>query len=154
MLSAHNAYKLPTATKCFWYEQQLFRILVVTELCSYSNPFKFRYACGDGYLKVYTKGQEEKYHYDKHDYEFCGTATPPVVKTEGPRLVLLFKVRNIFGFFLKRMHIRWMKERATEFKQLPSVFYCSSKKSIQISNRPLKKEFIFMMNHLKRNENS
>lgn len=50
-----------------------------------------RYACGDGYLKVYTKGQEEKYHYDKHDYEFCGTATPPVVKTEGPRLVLLFK---------------------------------------------------------------
>ena len=88
------------------YEQQLFRILVVTELCSYSNPFKFRYACGDGYLKVYTKGQEEKYHYDKHDYEFCGTATPPVVKTEGPRLVLLFKVRNIFGFFLKRMHIR------------------------------------------------
>jgi hypothetical protein len=60
----------------------------------YLNPFKFRYACGDGYLKVYTKGQEEKYHYDKHDYEFCGTATPPVVKTEGPRLVLLFKVRK------------------------------------------------------------
>ena len=40
------------------------------------------------------KGQEEKHHYEEHDYEFCGTTTPPVVKTEGPRLVLLFKVRN------------------------------------------------------------
>ena len=46
------------------------------------------------YFKVYMKGQEEKHHYEEHDYEFCGTTTPPVVKTEGPRLVLLFKVRN------------------------------------------------------------
>ena len=62
----------------------------------YQNLLKFRYTCGDGYLKVYTKGQEEKYHYDKHDYEFCGTAAPPIVKTEGPRLVLLFKVNINF----------------------------------------------------------
>lgn len=53
-------------------------------------------------MKVYTKGQEEKYHYDKHDYEFCGTAAPPVVKTEGPRLVLLFKVRK--SFILQQFH--------------------------------------------------
>ena len=44
------------------------------------------------------KGQEEKHHYEEHDYEFCGTSNPPIVKTEGPRLVLLFKVRMIYSY--------------------------------------------------------
>ena len=49
------------------------------------------HGCQDGYLKVYMKGQEEQYSYEEHDYEFCGRTPPPVVKTPGPRLVLLFK---------------------------------------------------------------
>ena len=42
------------------------------------------------YFQVYIRGQEEEHQYDMEDYEFCGKTTPQRVKTEGPRLVLLF----------------------------------------------------------------
>ncbi len=39
---------------------------------------------------MYIKGQEENHEYDNHDLELCGAALPPVVRSPGPRLVLLF----------------------------------------------------------------
>ena len=74
-------------------EQNLERVRLTFEKFSIpmiSEPASF-VSCEDGYLKVYMKGQEEEHHYEEHDYEFCGRSTPPIVKTEGPRLVLLFK---------------------------------------------------------------
>jgi len=46
--------------------------------------------CGDGYLKIYVKGQELTQSYDKHDYEFCGKEVPHEVASDGPRVVLIF----------------------------------------------------------------
>ena len=70
-------------------EQNLERVRLTFE--KFSIPMTSEPGCQDGYLKVYMKGQEEKYHYEEHDYDFCGRTTPRTVKTEGPRLVLLFK---------------------------------------------------------------
>ncbi|XP_021958123.2 uncharacterized protein LOC110854036 isoform X3 [Folsomia candida] len=46
--------------------------------------------CGDGFLKVYLKGQEVIQAYDKADYEFCGKELPHSVVSDGPRMVLVF----------------------------------------------------------------
>jgi len=70
-------------------EQNLERVRLTFE--KFNIPMSPQSDCEDGYLKVYMKGQEKEHHYEEHDYQFCGRETPPTVKTEGPRLVLLFK---------------------------------------------------------------
>ncbi|XP_065225837.1 tolloid-like protein 2 isoform X2 [Planococcus citri] len=46
--------------------------------------------CGDRYLKIYLKGQEQTDAYDKYDYEMCGENQPKTMISEGPRLVMIF----------------------------------------------------------------
>ncbi|XP_017776055.1 PREDICTED: cubilin isoform X2 [Nicrophorus vespilloides] len=54
--------------------------------------------CSDGYLKIYTKGQETTDSYDKFDHEMCGgTSKPPVIVSEGPRMVLVFSSGDLMG---------------------------------------------------------
>jgi len=53
--------------------------------------------CTDGYLKIYLKGQETMDAYDKYDYELCGTEKPPIVVSEGPRLVMVFSSGELQG---------------------------------------------------------
>lgn len=60
------------------------------------NSFRFTFfvfvniRCGDGFLKVYLKGQEVIQAFDKADFEFCGKEVPHDVVSDGPRLVLVF----------------------------------------------------------------
>ena len=70
-------------------EQNLERVKLTFD--KFNIPVATDHTCDDGYLKVYMKGQEEEHSYEQHDYEFCGRTAPPMVKTPGPRLVLLFK---------------------------------------------------------------
>lgn len=46
--------------------------------------------CGDRYLKIYLKGQEQTDAYDKYDYEMCGDNQPTSMLSDGPRLVMIF----------------------------------------------------------------
>ena len=66
-----------------------------------------------------------------------------------------------FGFFLILIWVyhRWVNEMATEFKQLPSDFIVLQKSQSKFQILPfdwsaIKKELIFMRNHLIRDENS
>ncbi|XP_063545842.1 cubilin isoform X1 [Cydia strobilella] len=60
-------------------------------------------ACSDGYLKVYLRGQEATDSYDKHDAELCGESSPgpppypPLLTSDGPRLVLVFSSGELQG---------------------------------------------------------
>ncbi|XP_033225459.1 tolloid-like protein 1 isoform X2 [Belonocnema kinseyi] len=55
-------------------------------------------ACTDGYLKLYLKGQEATDSYDKFDYEMCGLdSMPPLVVSDGPRLVMVFSSGELQG---------------------------------------------------------
>ena len=63
-----------------------------------SNSLFCRSACTDGYLKLYLKGQEATDSYDKFDYELCGVdSTPPLVVSDGPRLVMVFSSGELQG---------------------------------------------------------
>lgn len=47
---------------------------------------------------MYLKGQETTDSYDKFDYEMCGDdAKPPVVVSDGPRLVMVFSSGENIG---------------------------------------------------------
>ena len=49
------------------------------------------FRCGDRYLKIYLKGQEQTDAYDKYDFELCnGPNKPASMLSEGPRLVMIF----------------------------------------------------------------
>ncbi|ODN01954.1 Cubilin [Orchesella cincta] len=61
--------------------------------------------CGDGFLKVYLKGQEVIQAYDKADYEFCGKDVPHDVVSDGPRLVLVFSSGEAVGSGFKAKYV-------------------------------------------------
>ncbi|XP_065169996.1 bone morphogenetic protein 1 isoform X3 [Atheta coriaria] len=54
--------------------------------------------CSEGYLKIYTKGQETTDSYDKFDHELCGESNKTqVIVSEGPRMVLVFSSGEKMG---------------------------------------------------------
>ena len=53
--------------------------------------------CTDGFLRIYLQGQEERYALDEFDYNLCGQDLPPILKSEGPRLVMIFKSGSTQG---------------------------------------------------------
>ncbi|XP_067137712.1 tolloid-like protein 2 isoform X3 [Centruroides vittatus] len=57
--------------------------------------------CPDGNVKVYLQGQEERQALDEFDHVFCGHSIPPVLKSEGPRLALIFNSGSIAGVGFK-----------------------------------------------------
>lgn len=66
------------------------------------NTSKSDAACPDGYLKIYLKGQEATDSYDKFDHELCGMHTiPPIVVSDGPRLVMVFSSGELQGIGFK-----------------------------------------------------
>ncbi|XP_043464609.1 dorsal-ventral patterning tolloid-like protein 1 isoform X2 [Leptopilina heterotoma] len=66
------------------------------------NTSKSDAACPDGYLKIYLKGQEATDSYDKFDHELCGMHTvPPIVVSDGPRLVMVFSSGESQGIGFK-----------------------------------------------------
>ncbi|KAG8192223.1 hypothetical protein JTE90_014084 [Oedothorax gibbosus] len=54
-------------------------------------------SCTDGFLRVYLQGQEERYALDEFDHNLCGRNLPPSLKSEGPRLVMIFKSGSTQG---------------------------------------------------------
>ena len=83
-------------------EQNLERVILDFE--KFNVP-SYNDACRDGYLKVYYNGQEEDHTYENHDHQFCGKDMPELVKTPGPRLVLLFNAGKRSGSgFKARFH--------------------------------------------------
>ena len=61
--------------------------------------------CGDGFLKIYIKGQEVIQAYDKADFEFCGKEVPHDVVSDGLRLVLVFSSGETQGSGFKARYV-------------------------------------------------
>lgn len=62
------------------------------------EPPKSESACTEGYLKIYLKGQEATDSYDKFDHELCQkNSIPPIVVSDGPRLVMVFSSGESHG---------------------------------------------------------
>ncbi|XKL66755.1 hypothetical protein PGB90_010175 [Kerria lacca] len=61
--------------------------------------------CGDRYLKIYLKGQEQTDSYDKYDYELCGENQPTTMLSDGPRLVMIFASGESQGRGFKAKYI-------------------------------------------------
>ncbi|OQR78514.1 cubilin-like [Tropilaelaps mercedesae] len=53
--------------------------------------------CSDAFLKVYLQGQEERGEMESFDQAFCGDTVPPPLRSEGPRLMLVFSSANTQG---------------------------------------------------------
>ncbi|XP_055936422.1 cubilin-like isoform X1 [Argiope bruennichi] len=53
--------------------------------------------CTEGFLRIYLQGQEERYALDEFDHNLCGQDLPPSLKSEGPRLVMIFKSGSTQG---------------------------------------------------------
>lgn len=76
------------------------RLIILT--ATIKDPLFYSAACPDGYLKIYLKGQEATDSYDKFDHELCGMHTiPPIVVSDGPRLVMVFSSGELQGIGFK-----------------------------------------------------
>lgn len=53
--------------------------------------------CQDAFVKVYLQGQEERGEMESFDHAFCGDTIPPPLRSEGPRLMLVFSSANTQG---------------------------------------------------------
>ncbi|XP_028968828.1 cubilin-like [Galendromus occidentalis] len=53
--------------------------------------------CSDAFVKVYLQGQEERGEMESFDHAFCGDTVPPPLRSEGPRLMLVFSSANTQG---------------------------------------------------------
>ncbi|GIY50571.1 cubilin [Caerostris extrusa] len=60
--------------------------------------------CTDGFLRIYLQGQEERYALDEFDQNLCGLDLPPSFKSEGPRLVMIFKSGSTQGTGFKAQY--------------------------------------------------
>ncbi len=77
------------------------------------------FRCGDGFLKVYLKGQEVIQAYDKADYEFCVKELPHSVVSDGPRMVLVFSSGDTQGSGFKGRFVFETGKSSNLLSQMP-----------------------------------